>query len=63
MVVSPCAWLRKLQAAFITDDPDPQYSQLDVMDGLGPLERMPGPSEPAKPKAKSEDGNRSIDPG
>ena len=61
-MVSLCAWLRKLRAAFITDDPDPQYSQLDVMDGLGPLDRMPGPSEQAKAKAKSEDGTRRIDP-
>ena len=35
------AWLRNLEAAIIIDDPDPEYSQLDLMDGLRHHERQP----------------------
>lgn len=54
-MVGVCAWLRKLRAAIIMDDLDPEYSQLDVMDGLGRRDRLPGPSLGAN-QAKSSEG-------
>ena len=54
-MVDVYAWLRHVRAAIIMDDLEPEYSTLDVMDGLGRRDRLPGPSLGAN-QAKSSEG-------